>query len=82
MSGSQQGIPSRDRVLSGSVTQHGSQIFCNKSCRNMTFLVATGVLILYCDNVATKVFLSRPRQPRQEVRRRDRVLPWARNFMS
>ena len=48
----------------------------------MAFFVATGVLVLCRDDVTTEVSLSRPRWPRQEVRCRDRVWPWARNFMS
>ena len=48
----------------------------------MALLVAIGVLILCHDDVTTEVFLSRPRRPRQEVRCRDRVWHWARNFMS
>ena len=77
-----EGRKGQDRVLSGFVWLHGSRIFNNKSCRNMAFLVTTGVLILYRDDVATEVSLSRSRRPRQEVRCRDRVWPWERNFMS
>ena len=50
------------------MSRHGSQIFSNKSCRDMDFLVATGVLILCRDDVATGVFLSRLRRSLQEVR--------------
>ena len=89
MFGSRQGILGRDRVLvwlcvaTGiPVSRHGSQILSNRTCCNIAFFVVTGVLILCRDNVATEVFLSQPRQPRQEVRCRDRVWPWARNFMS
>ena len=84
-----QGIPGHDRLLVWFCvaigilgSQHGSQILSNRTCRNMAFIVATGVLILCRDDVTTKVFLSPPRQPRQEVRCHDRVLPWPRNFMS
>ena len=34
------------------------QILNHKNFRNMAFLVATGVLVLCCDDVATEVFLS------------------------
>ena len=47
----------------------------------MAFFVVIWVLILYRDDVAIEVFLSRPIQSRQEVRCRDRVWPWPRNFM-
>ena len=79
---SRQGIPGRDRVLvwfcvatgiPGS--RHSSQILSNRTYCNMAFFVATWVLILCRDDVATEVFLSRPRWPRQEVRCRNRVWP-------
>ena len=57
------------------MSRHGSQVLSNRICRNMAFFVATGVLILYHDDVATEVFLSRPIRPRQEVRCQDRVWP-------
>ena len=63
------------------MSRHGSKILSNKSCRNMTFFVATGVLVLCSDDVAIEVSLSRPRRPRQEVRCRDRAWLWVRNFM-
>ena len=33
--------------------RHSSQILSNRTCRNMAFFVATGVLILCRDDVAT-----------------------------
>ena len=48
--------------------RHGSQILSHKNYRNMAFFVATGVLVLYHDDVATKVSLSRSRRSRREVR--------------
>ena len=81
--GLQQGILGCDRVLVFFfVSRHDSQILSHRNCCNMAFLVAIGVQILYRDDVAIEVFLSRPRRPRQEVRYRDRVLLWVRNFMS
>ena len=44
--------------LFGSVSRHGPQILSHRNCHNMAFLVATGVLILYRDDVAIEVFLS------------------------
>ena len=55
----------RDR---NSVSRHGSQILSHRNCRNMTFLVATGVLVLCRDDVVTEVSLSRLRRSRREVR--------------
>ena len=72
------GSVSRQKIL---VSQHGSQILSHRDYRKMAFLVVTGILILCRDDVVTEVFLSRPRRPRQEVRYRDRVWPWVRNFM-
>ena len=54
---------------------HRSQILSNRSCRNIAFFIMTRVLILYCGDFATKIFLLRPRRSRQEVRRRDRGWP-------
>ena len=48
------------------VSRHGSQILSNGTCSNMAFFVATGVLVLSHDNIATEVSLSRPRRSRQE----------------
>ena len=52
--------------LSGSMSrqeipllQHGSHILSLRNCRNMAFLVATRVLVLCRDDVATEVSLSR-----------------------
>ena len=50
------------------MSQHDSQVLSNKNCRNMAFFVATGVLVLCCDDVATEVSLSRQRRSQQEVR--------------
>ena len=50
------------------MSQHGSQILSHRNCRSMAFLVVTGFLVLFRDDVATKVSLSRPRRSRQEVR--------------
>ena len=36
------------------VSRHGSHILSNKSCCNMAFFVATGVLVLCRDDVATE----------------------------
>ena len=40
------------------MSRHGSQILSDKSCRNMAFFVATGFLVLCCDDVAIEVSLS------------------------
>ena len=50
------------------MSRHGSHILSHRNCHNMAFLVATGVLVLYRDDVATEVSLSRLRWSRQEVR--------------
>ena len=59
-----QGIPGRNRIIVWfcvmigiHVSRHGSHILSHRNCRNMTFFVVTGVLILCCDDVATEVFL-------------------------
>ena len=44
------------------------QILSHKNYRNMAVFVATGVLVLYRDDVTTEVSLSRLRQSRREVR--------------
>ena len=44
------------------------QILSHKNYRNMAFFFATGVLVLYRDDVTTEVSLSRLRQSRREVR--------------
>ena len=56
------GILVATEFLSGSVSQHGSQILSHRNCHNM------GVLVLSRDDVATEVSLSRPRRSRREVR--------------
>ena len=38
--------------------RHGSQILSHKNYRNMAFFVAIRVLVLYRDDVVTKVSLS------------------------
>ena len=48
----------------GSVSRHGYQILSHRNCRNMAFLVATGVLFLYRDDVVIEVSLSRSRRSR------------------
>ena len=71
----------RESFLSGSVSRQEflcrDRNFCvatwfhilsHKNCRNMAFLVATGVLVLCRDGVATKVSLSRRGRSRREVR--------------
>ena len=75
MFGSRRGISSRDRVLIWFCvaraiprSRHGSQILRNRTCHNMAFAVAIGVLILCHDDVTIEVFLSILRWPRQEVR--------------
>ena len=62
------------------MSRHGSHILSNRIWRNMSLFVVTGVLILCCDNVATEVFLSRPRWPRQEVRCREKSLALGKEF--
>ena len=44
------------------------QILSHKNCRNMAFFVATGVLVLCRDDVATEVFLSRSRRSQREAK--------------
>ena len=70
---SRQGILGHDRVRSWfcvaigiPVSRHGSQILSNGTCSKVAFFVATGVLALSHDNIATKVFLLRLRRSRQE----------------
>ena len=45
----------RDRNF---VSQHGYEILSHRNYHNMAFLVATGVLVLYRDDVAIEVSLS------------------------
>ena len=40
-------------------SRHGSHILSNKSCCNMAFFVATGVLVLYRDDVAIETAKAR-----------------------
>ena len=48
--------------------RHGYHILSHRNCRNIAFLVATGVLVLCRDDVTTEVSLSRPRRSQREVR--------------
>ena len=49
---------------------------------NIAFLVAIGVLVLYCDDVATEVALSRSRRSRRGVMVVIRAWLGQRNFRS
>ena len=40
------------------MSKHGSHILSHRNCRNIAFPVATGVLVLYRDDVVTEVSLS------------------------
>ena len=44
------------------------QILSHKNCRNIAFFVATGVLVLCRDDVATEVSLSRSRRSQREAK--------------
>ena len=63
------------------MSRHGSQILSHRNYRNMAFLVATGILVLFRDDVAIEVSLSRPRRSRREVRVVTGAWLRPRNFM-